>query len=173
MRFLGFSRDVTTGKVVYKIDRLLGEIAFHQIARTLSGTGAHEDFAEQLHEAANGVSHHSQELEGHLGGGLMSHTGGNGSGGTSPQVQGAIDTIHEMGGWDPGDDPEELHQTIQQLSEVLQSVRTSYNRLGQTVAGTGAHSSYPEHLHHAAGGIGSIADEVEQSFSDGVMRRPG
>jgi hypothetical protein len=146
--------------------------SYHQIARTLEGTGVHEDFAEQLHEAANGVDHHSQVLEGHLGGGLMSHRGGNGSGGHSPQVQGAIDTIRELGGWDPGDDPEDLHDTIRQLSEVLQGVRTSYNQLGQTVAGTGAHSTYPDHLHHAAGGIGSIADEVEQSFDGGVLRRP-
>jgi histidyl-tRNA synthetase len=33
MRFLGFSQDVTTGKVVYKIDRLLGEIALDNKAR--------------------------------------------------------------------------------------------------------------------------------------------
>ena len=146
--------------------------SFHQIARTLEDSGAHEDFAQILDESAGSVNHHSSELEGHLSGGLMSHQGGNGSGGTSPQVQGVIDTVHELGGWEP-DDPEDLDWTIQQLSGVLQAVRTSYNQIGQTVAGTGAHSTYPEHLHHAAGGVGSVADEVEQSFDGGVMRRPG
>jgi hypothetical protein len=146
--------------------------SFHRIARTLEESGAHEDFADILDESANRVSHHSDELEGHLSGGLMSHRGGNGSGGHSPQVQGTIDTIHELGGWDP-DDPEDLHGTIQQLSGVLHAVRGSYTRIGQTVATTGAHSSYPEHLDHAASGVGASADEISQAFSDGVMRRPG
>jgi histidyl-tRNA synthetase len=33
MRFLGFSQDITTGKAIYKIDRLLGEIAIDNKAR--------------------------------------------------------------------------------------------------------------------------------------------
>jgi len=142
-----------------------------QIARTMEGTGAHEDFAAMLHEAAGGVHHHSQDLQGHLSGGLASHSGGTG-GGWAPHVQGVIDTVHQLGGWDPGDDPEELHNTIRDLSGVLQAVRTSYRNIAQTVAGTGAHQSYPGHLQHAAGGIGAIADELEEAFFDGVLRRP-
>jgi hypothetical protein len=160
---------------IRNLSGISGEVAnsFHRIGRTLEDSGAHEDFSTILHEAANGIEHHSSELEGHLAGGLMSHTGGNGRGGArSPQVQGVIDTVQDLGGWDP-EDPENLDETIQSLAGVIQAVRTSYNQLGQTLAGTGAHSTYPEHLHHAAGGIGSIADEVEQSFHGGVLRRPG
>jgi hypothetical protein len=145
--------------------------SLHQIARTLEGTGTHDDFATMLHEAAAAVHHHSQELQGHLSGGLTSHAGGS-PGGHAPHVRGVIDTVHELGGWDPGDDPEELHGTISALAGVLQAVRTSYGSIGQTVAGTGAHASYPGHLQHAAGGIGAIADGLGDAFADGVLRRP-
>lgn len=146
--------------------------SLHQIARTLAGTGTHDDFATMLHEAAAGVHHHSQELQDHLSGGLTSAAGGSPAGGHAPHVRAVIDTVHELGGWNPGDDPEELDGTISDLAGVLQAVRTSYNNIGQTVAKTGAHASYPGHLHHAAGGIGAIADQLGDAFADGVMRRP-
>lgn len=147
--------------------------SFRRIARTLEETGAHEDFASTLDTAANGISHHSSELEGHLSGGLMSHGGGTRHGTVpSAQVRGVMNTISELGGWDP-DDPEELDETILSLSRVVHAVQASYTQIEQTLAGTGAHSTYPEHLHEAAGGIGSIADEVEAAFTGGVLHRPG
>jgi hypothetical protein len=147
--------------------------SFHQIARTLEGAGVHEDFSATLDTAANDIEHHSAELESHLAGGLMSHDGGSRRGGvTSPQVRGVTDTVHELGSWDP-ESPEDLDEVITSLSRVIQAVQVSYNQLGQTIAETGAHSSYQQHLHHAADGIGPVADEMENTFIGGVIKRPG
>jgi ABC-type transporter Mla subunit MlaD len=148
--------------------------SFRQIASTLEDLGVHEDFAAILGNAANGINQHSSELGSHLAGGLMSHAAGSGGQGRpySPQVLGVISTVDGLGSWSP-DDPEDVDGTILQLSSLIHSVQGSYSQISQTLARTGAHSTYPEHLDEAAGGIGSIADEVEAAFTGGVLQRPG
>jgi hypothetical protein len=146
--------------------------AFRQIASRLEDhVGIHQDIPDALHENGESISHVSDELEGRLGGGLMSSRGGR-TGGRSSTVSPVIDTIEELGGWTP-DDPDDLHDTIRQLGGVLRAVGNAYTRLAETIRKTAAHQTYPEELDSAAGSLMMAAADAESRLGGGVMRRPG
>ena len=140
---------------------------YRQVAETLREHGVHTGFADVLEEAAGKVGHESDHLKGKLDKGLMNRA----DGATSDRVQGVADELRDLGSWEPAG-PDDLHDTIQDLSGVLDSVGASYDRIGETVGQTGAHESYPPALHESAQALSAIGDEVENAFAGGVMTPP-
>lgn len=144
--------------------------AYEQVAATLEDYGVNSGFSETLREQIGSIRSASASLHETAGSGLMERAGG-GDGASSPQVRSVVDTIGDLGHWNPSD-PDELHNTIRELSVISDSVGTSYQQLSDTISGTGAHESYPPALDEAAEVMSAAGRELESAFSEGVMRNP-
>jgi hypothetical protein len=158
-----------TIKSVSGITRAVGQ-SFRRIGARLEQAGVHREYPEALHENGEAVAHTAADLEGRLGGGLMSHGGGHE--GRSRSTRPVIDTIEELGGWDP-DGPDDLHDTIRQLGSILRFAAGAYTRIGDTLRKTAAHHTYGPELDSAAGNLLMAAADIDQRMGGGVMRRGG
>lgn len=81
------------------------------------------------------------------------------------QVQGMVDSIGDLGGWDP-DEPESMHQDLQDMHKLLDAVQEFYQRASDAVAHIPRRS---DALGNAAQGIGSISSELESELARGVL----
>ena len=82
------------------------------------------------------------------------------------------DEIRSMGGAEFAD-PQDVHDTLSGMHELVQSMQDVLNGWGLSLAETGAHPAYAEAVQEAAGNMAGIADQLQGVTAGGVMRGPG
>lgn len=82
------------------------------------------------------------------------------------------DQIREMGGAEFAD-PQDVHDTLAGMHELVQAMQDTLNGWGLSLAETGTHPVYAETVHEASSDMAGIADKLESVISGGVMRGPG
>lgn len=82
------------------------------------------------------------------------------------------DQIREMGGHE-FDDPQDVHDTLTGMHEIIAATEEVLRRWGESLQETGVHPKYAEAAAEAAAAMSGIAEELEAVTSGGVMRGPG
>jgi hypothetical protein len=82
------------------------------------------------------------------------------------------DDIRTMGGAEFAD-PQDIHDTVSGMHEIVGAIQEVLNGWGLTLAETGAHPAYAEAAQEAAGQMSGVSDQLKQITSGGVMRGPG
>ena len=82
------------------------------------------------------------------------------------------DDIREMGNREFSD-PQDVHDTVSGVHEIVAALQEALNEMGQRLEETGVHPAYPTAIQEAASQMSGIADELEAVTSGGVMRGPG
>lgn len=82
------------------------------------------------------------------------------------------DEIRSMGSAEFAD-PQDVHDTLAGMHELVQSMQDVLNGWGLSLAETGVHPVYSETVQEAAGAMSGIADQLQSVLSGGVMRGPG
>ena len=82
------------------------------------------------------------------------------------------DEIRAMGGHEFAD-PQDVHDTLAGMHEMVQAVHDVLNGWGLSLAETGVHPAYSEAAQEAAQNIAGAADQLEGVTAGGVMRGPG
>jgi hypothetical protein len=70
-------------------------------------------------------------------------------------------------------DPQDVHDTLTGMHEMVQAMQDVLNGWGLSLAETGVHPRYPEAAQEAAQRIAGVAETLEEVTSGGVMRGPG
>ena len=82
------------------------------------------------------------------------------------------DQIREMAGYEFAD-PQDVHDTVSGMHEIIAACQEVLAHWGQTLAETGVHPAYGEAASEAAASMQGIADQLAQVTAGGVMRGPG
>jgi hypothetical protein len=82
------------------------------------------------------------------------------------------DQIRELGGRE-FEDPQDVHDTVSGLHELIAALQDVLHGYGQALPETGVHPAYAEAVQEAAGNMAGIADSLESVTAGGVMRGPG
>jgi hypothetical protein len=80
--------------------------------------------------------------------------------------------IRSMGGHEFAD-PQDVHDTLTGMGELVEAMQDVLNGWGLALAETGVHSRYPEATQEAASQMAGIGETLREALSGGVMHGPG
>ena len=88
-------------------------------------------------------------------------------------VQSIADSIRDVGGNMDTDDPQQIHDTLVSMHDIVRAVQETLQQMADQLPETGVKDRYAEAVAEAASGLNGIADQLQQEVGGGVTSARG